>query len=88
MEKEYVVWSPDKVEDQINAKLPASAQSANTQTYAGVLMVEEAIGGAVSSNVVTSNIEMLIQACYNETNIELSYHELNKDDMVEFAQAN
>ena len=33
----------------------------------------EFVHGSVSSNVRTSNIEELMQAIYNETNIELSY---------------
>ncbi|MCY9870428.1 hypothetical protein [Vibrio barjaei] len=81
--KPYIVWNPDKVASLAGANGPESANSINTETYAGVVEIEKLIDASVSSYIETDNIEQFLDACHNETDVLLSYHQLTEEDIAQ-----
>lgn len=65
-EKHYVVWNPE-----------FSLSPEPMPTYGDLLRVEAKTGNSMSSGVVTSDIEGVIDAVHNEANIILKYHQIN-----------
>ena len=68
--KTYVIWNPDKLEQYQSVSSKYSAV-----TYEGLLEHEEH-NGTLSSEVTTEDIDALIEAVYNETDVTLMYHEV------------
>jgi len=67
--KEYVIWSSSKVSD-LGCRL---ALQGTTDLEKLVHFENHPDGGGLSSNVLTHDIKQVIEACYNETDIELEY---------------
>lgn len=68
--KSYVIWNPDHV----NSCASIMPENADTTTYAGLLAVEEANDASISSQIETADINSIIDAIHNETNILLNHH--------------
>lgn len=64
----YIVWS--------------SSKAGGATTYPELLRYEETENGAVSSQVQTSDIKSFLEACYNETDIDLCCYEVTPTSTV------
>ncbi len=64
----YVVWCPEKISEYT---------SGDSNSYETLLEAEEKINGSISSYITTTNIEMIMQMIYNETDIPCTYHKIN-----------
>lgn len=69
MEKTYVVWSPDKVLWDLHEK---------ADTYQGLINAQKKHECSVSSIVHTNSIEEVVEAFFNETDVEIKYHMLEE----------
>ncbi|USD35632.1 MULTISPECIES: hypothetical protein [Vibrio] len=64
----YVVWCPEKISEYT---------SGDSNSYEALLEAEAKLNGSISSYVTTTNIEMIMEMVYNETNIPCTYHKIN-----------
>lgn len=69
--KTYVIWNPDKI-----CMYRKYSPEYSSETYEGLLEFEEKTEGSLSSEVTTDDIDALIEAVYNETDVSLMYHEI------------
>lgn len=68
--KDFVIWNPE---------LHWSHTDSPLETYEQLLVAEKETGNSMSSIVTTNDIEQIITAIENETNITLKYHKLPED---------
>jgi hypothetical protein len=73
--KTFVIWNPDKI-----CEYRKYAPEHSSETYEGLLEYESKGDGSLSSNVVTDDIDNLMAAIYNETDIQLCYQEVPNEN--------
>ncbi|MEZ8028523.1 hypothetical protein [Enterovibrio norvegicus] len=72
MKKTYVIWNKSKF----------AHENQDAETYEQMLASEDNMCGCLSSVIRTHDIHELIQAIYNETDIELNYHHISQAQLT------
>lgn len=73
--KTYVIWNPDKI-----CEYRKYVPEHTSETYEGLLEYEDKSDGSLSSVVTTDDIDNLMAGIYNETDIQLCYHEVTNEN--------
>lgn len=73
--KTYVIWNPDKI-----CEYRKYEPEYTSDTYEGLVEYETKGDGSLSSVVTTDDIDNLMEGIYNETDIQLCYHEVTDEN--------